>query len=348
VILHGREQALAKTAFALMNECEIAPTPDNFELFYNYACGSNSEVGRVIDSLISERRPFTHSILDDLRRRSLSSARTMEAIDNASVNVMATLSGVLEKIEAAGRDAGDYGRTLSRASGELGAGHSPEQLKKFVDTLIVATHTMEERAVTLESELQRSSEEITTLKAQLDNVRKESLTDGLTAISNRKAFDQEIVSALEEAHRTGNPVSLLICDIDHFKKFNDTWGHQIGDQVLKLVACCLSDNVKGRDMVARFGGEEFVVVLRQTALDNATLLAERLRDYVQSKQLVKKSTGDILGMLTVSIGVASSAEFDTPASLIQRADVCLYRAKNTGRNRVVNEEEMADLQIDAA
>jgi len=346
--LHSREQALAKTAFALMNECEITPTPDNFELFYNYASGSNSEVGKVIDTYISERRPFTHSVLDELRRRSLHSARAIEAIDTASTNAMATLSAVLEKIEAAGRDAGDYGRTLSRASGELGADQSPEELKKFVDTLIAATQAMEERAVTLESELQRSSNEVNALKTQLEDVRKESLTDGLTSVSNRKAFDLEIAAALEEARRTGKPVSLVMCDIDHFKKFNDTWGHQTGDQVLKLVANCLSENVKGRDMVARFGGEEFVIVLRQTSLDDATLLAEQIRGYVQSKHLVKKSSGDVLGLLTVSMGVASSADFDSAASLIQRADVCLYRAKNTGRNRVVNEDEMAELQISAA
>ena len=331
-----------------MNECEITPTPDNFELFYNYASGSNSEVGKVIDTYISERRPFTHSVLDELRRRSLHSARAIEAIDTASTNAMATLSAVLEKIEAAGRDAGDYGRTLSRASGELGADQSPEELKKFVDTLIAATQAMEERAVTLESELQRSSNEVNALKTQLEDVRKESLTDGLTSVSNRKAFDQEIAAALEEARRTGKPVSLVMCDIDHFKKFNDTWGHQTGDQVLKLVANCLSENVKGRDMVARFGGEEFIIVLRQTSLDDATLLAEQIRGYVQSKHLVKKSSGDVLGLLTVSMGVASSADFDSPASLIQRADVCLYRAKNTGRNRVVNEDEMAELQISAA
>ena len=346
--MQSREHALAKTAFALMNECEITPTPENFELFYNYASGSNSEVGKVIDTYISERRPFTHNVLDELRRRSLHSARALEAIDTASTNAMATLSAVLEKIEAAGRDAGDYGRTLSRASGELGADQSPEDLKKFLDTLIAATQAMEERAVVLESELQRSSAEVNALKTQLEDVRKESLTDGLTAVSNRKAFDQEIAAALEDARRTGKPVSLVMCDIDHFKKFNDTWGHQTGDQVLKLVAKCLSENVKGRDMVARFGGEEFVIVLRQTSLDGATLLAEQIRDYVQSKHLVKKSSGDVLGLLTVSMGVASSADFDSPASLIQRADVCLYRAKNTGRNRVVNEDEMAELQISAA
>ena len=339
----SREQALAKTAFALMNGCGVTPTPDNFELFYTYASGSDTEVGKVIDTLISERRPFTHDVLEDLRSRSQSSARTIEAIDNASTNVMATLGAVLEKIEAAGRDAGDYGRTLSRASGELGAGRSPEQLQTFVDTLIVATRAMEERAVVLESELQRSSEEVTALREQLDDVRKESLTDSLTSVANRKAFDQELALALADAQRTGKHVSLLLCDIDHFKQFNDTWGHQTGDQVLKLVAGCLTERVRDGDMVARFGGEEFAIVLRATALDHATLMAERIRDHVQGKQLVKKSTGDVLGMLTISIGVACRTEHDTQASLIQRADVCLYRAKSMGRNRVVNEDETAGL-----
>jgi diguanylate cyclase len=343
-----REQALAKTALALLNDCGVALTPDNFELFYTYSSGSNTEVGKVIDTLISARRPFTHDVLEDLRRRSLLSARSVDAIDNASASVMATLSAVLAKIEAAGRDAGDYGRTLSRASGELGDGRSPEQLRTFVDTLIVATRVMEERAVVLEGELQRSSEEVTALRVQLDDVRRESLTDSLTSVANRKAFDQELAVALAEAQRTGRPVSLLLCDIDHFKKFNDTWGHQTGDQVLKLVAGNLSESVTDGDMVARFGGEEFAIVLSQTALARATLLADQIRDHVQGKQLVKKSTGDILGMLTISIGVACSTEDDTPASLIQRADVCLYRAKNAGRNRVVNEDETSELQTDAA
>lgn len=101
-------------------------------------------------------------------------------------------------------------------------------------------------------------------------------------------------------------------------------------------------------MVAPFGGEEFVIVLRQTALERATILADQIRDHVQTKHLVKKSTGDVLGMLTISIGVACWTEDDTAASLVRRADVCLYRAKNMGRNRVVNEDETAGLHINAA
>ncbi len=278
-----REHALAKTALALMGDIGVAPTPDNFELFYTYASGNNPEMGRIVDAMISERRPFTAEVLAGLRSRCLSSARTAQALDNASAGVTTTLNAILDKLDAAGRDAGDYGRTLSRASGELGNDRSPAELRRFVDTLITATQTMEARTHTLEEELQRSSLQVNALKSQLDDVRKESLTDSLTGIANRKAFDGELMGALAEARDNGETVALLMLDIDHFKQFNDTWGHQTGDQVLRLVANAMSENVKGRDTVARFGGEEFAIILRRTSLRNATNLADQIRAYVEAR-----------------------------------------------------------------
>ncbi len=141
-----------------------------------------------------------------------------------------------------------------------------------------------------------------------------------------------------------------MCDIDRFKQFNDTWGHQTGDQVLRLVGNCLSENVKGRDTAARYGGEEFAVVLRRTALKDAVKLAEQIRVSVESKKLVKKSTGDILGRISISIGVAQCAEGEEGTSLIQRADACLYRAKHCGRNCVIGENDprFVGAEIDAA
>lgn len=343
-----REQALAKTALALLSECGVLPTPDNFELFYTYASGQIPELGKTMDRMISERSPFTSQALEELRSRCLSGARTSQALDNASAGIAKTLNALLERLEKAGRDASDYGRTLSRASGELDGELSPAELRTFVDGLMRATRAMEERASSLERELQHSSDQINRLKTQLDDVRKESLTDGLTGVANRKAFDAALAEAIEDARRSERDLALLMCDIDHFKRFNDTWGHQTGDQVLRLVANCMSENVKGRDTVARFGGEEFAVILRAASLENATLLADQIRAFVRGKKLIKKSTGDILGTITISIGVSRLRDRDTPASLIQRADACLYRAKSGGRNRVVHEDEPADREIDAA
>ncbi len=343
-----REQALAKTALALISECGVRPTPDNFELFYTYASGSNPDLGKTMDAMVASRHPFTTAVLEDLRSQCLSTARTTQALDNASIGVTATLNAVMQKLEAAGRDAGDYGRTLSRASGELGTDQSPAELRRFMDRLIAETRAMETRTNSLEKELQASSQQVNRLKAQLDDVRRESLTDGLTGVANRKAFDTEFAAAILEANKNNEPLCLLMCDIDHFKQFNDSWGHQTGDRVLQLVARGLSENLKGRDTVARFGGEEFAVILRQTSLANATGLADLLRNFVQSKKLVKKSTGETLGTVTISIGVAILNRDDSTASLIQRADACLYRAKHSGRNRVVSEDQFVSAETTAA
>src|SRR6185312_4397833 len=107
-----------------------------------------------------------------------------------------------------------------------------------------------------------------------------SMTDPLTNIANRKAFDEAVQAAIAAMVDDGEPVTVLLCDIDHFKTFNDTWGHQTGDQVLRLVANCLSENVKGRDTAARYGGEEFVVILPQTGLSGAVNLANQIRNKV--------------------------------------------------------------------
>jgi len=334
-----REQALAKTAFALLNECDVAPTPENFELFYHYAGGSNPQLTHVMNQMISARRPFTPEKLETLRKDSLASAKARHAVDTLGEGMANAIETALERIGAAERDAVAYGQTLSVAKDEFSIEQTPEQMRLVIGGLHAATRAMEVRTRNLEEELQRSSREVGELKSKLDDVRKESLTDPLTGVSNRKAFDLELANATNAALQSGEPVSLLMCDIDHFKQFNDTWGHQTGDQVLRLVANCLSENVKGRDTAARYGGEEFAVILRSTELAHAINLAEQIRSGVEGKKLVKKSTGDILGRMTISIGVAQFNRNEMPSDLVSRADACLYAAKHAGRNAVIGEHD---------
>jgi len=344
-----REQALAKTAVALMGECDVPANPDNFELFYAYAAGENPAIAQVMGAHIAARKPFTAAMLQDLRTRCLSSARTAKAMDSLGTNMTDVINAVMAKLEAAGREAEQYSSQLNAASGELGAQRTPGDLRAVVEGLLGATKEMEERTKNLEGELQRSSQQVNELRTKLDSVRKESLTDPLTGIANRKAFDDAAAAAIEQIPN-GERVSLLLCDIDHFKKFNDTWGHQTGDQVLKLVANCLSENVKGRDTAARYGGEEFAVLLRGIGLADATRIADQIRSTVETKKLVKKSTGDILGSITISIGVAQFRDGEAIEGVVRRADACLYGAKHHGRNLVVDENDprMAALETTAA
>ena len=173
----------------------------------------------------------------------------------------------------------------------------------------------------------------------LEAVRNESLTDPLTSLANRKYFDSALEKYIAQSGASGEPLSLLLTDIDHFKAFNDTFGHLTGDQVLRLVGVAVKHNVKGQDIAARYGGEEFAIILPNTALRSALTVADHVRRAVMTKELMKRSTGEHLGRVTISVGVATLRRGETAQALIERADNCLYAAKRCGRNRVMCETD---------
>ena len=211
-------------------------------------------------------------------------------------------------------------------------------LRIIVDNLVATTKAMERSNQQLEERLIASKKEINDLQVNLEAVRTESLTDPLTQLANRKYFDVTLEKSIADAAEKNEPLSLMMTDVDHFKAFNDSFGHLTGDQVLRLVAS-VKNNLKGKDTAARYGGEEFVVVLPNTILRAATTVADHIRKEVMSKELMKRSTGEHLGHVTISIGVATLRKGDTPQSLIERAVSCLYAAKRNGRNRVVCETD---------
>ena len=341
-----RSVALARDTLGWLAQRALAPTPQHYTLVYSYLGSEHSGLKRTINGLIANGTKVDLNVMTVLYQRYFGAPKNDEAMADVGEKISQELESVVQLLDNATRDQSAYGKTLSKASGQLGDGNLPDAaLKSMVDQMIVATRAIEARTKVLETQLQNSSHEVTELRERLETVRRESLTDQLTGISNRKAFDAELQQGIERAVEAGEPLSLLMCDIDHFKTFNDTWGHQTGDQVLRLVANCLSENVKGRDTAARYGGEEFAVILPQTALGDAVRLAGQIRGKVESKKLVKRSTGDILGVITISIGVTQLRPKEAPADLVRRADACLYAAKRAGRNRVMSEAEAGALAI---
>jgi diguanylate cyclase len=197
---------------------------------------------------------------------------------------------------------------------------------------------MKQRGEKISQKLEESTKEITELKKDLQQVTIESQRDFLTGVFNRKAFEQYVDTQIALAKEKHTELCLLILDIDHFKQFNDRFGHLIGDEVLKIVARSLTDILKGRDVVARFGGEEFIVILPETPIEGAMKVANMIRTAIADRQLKRKDTGKSYGTITVSAGVARfRPETDTLPVLIKRADDAMYVSKRNGRNRVTCE-----------
>lgn len=337
---HGVEQAEAftRSALARMGELKIPSTPENFAIWYEYFVGSKAELNKAIDLLLSKQREFTSVLNEELYERFFGTTAQDSALREVSEGLGETVREVRTLVGDAGAEAKTYGRALVNITGEVTRdAASPERLQGVVRRLLIETQTAIERNAVLEQNLKSSAEQIDRLKRNLDDVRKEANTDPLTGLANRKAFDEGLLRATAEAMETDASLCLLIADIDNFKQFNDSYGHQFGDQVLKLVARCLRDGTKDGDVVARYGGEEFAVLLPGCGLGNAVQVAERLRQTIATRRLVRRSTGEEVGAVTISVGVARFESAEAINDLIARADEALYLAKRQGRNRVVSQ-----------
>ena len=239
-------------------------------------------------------------------------------------------------------DANDsYSKSLAQAHRNMHSLAKPDQVRALVKFLIAQNEKMQRDTADLQRNLEHSSSQIEKLRWNLAEAQELGLRDPLTSLSNRRCFDVNLAKEIEEAHSHGTAMCLMMGDIDSFKGINDTFGHQIGDEILKMFAKLLSSNVKGRDTVARFGGEEFAIILPETKLADAEHLTESIRSQLEGKELAVNNSGEPIGKITASFGIAQLGERDDADTLVQRADARLYEAKCAGRNRVVIDQPVA-------
>jgi diguanylate cyclase len=342
---HERTFAFAEIALGQIRSLGQSASPRNFEIWYNYATGYNQALNQSINEALAKKGAISEADLEQIYDTYIAVSRFGDRMDSVNVRVLDEIKQVITTIDAAAGSATTYSQRLSQASEKLAQANDGEALRSVIEHLVQGAEEMERDNKQLEAHLEASRQEIEQLQKNLEIVRSESLTDPLTTLSNRKYFDATLAKCMSEAKDRNEPLSLLMADIDHFKNFNDQFGHLTGDQVLRLVATAVKQNVKGRDIAARYGGEEFVIALPNTALQSAITVAEHIRRAVMSKELMRRSNGERLGRVTISIGTAALRPGDTTQTLIERADKCLYAAKRNGRNRVICE---ADPEADAA
>ena len=338
---HERTLAFAEIALGQIKALGQSAAPRNFEIWYHYATGYNQSLNQQINETLAQKGTLSNDDLDQIYHTYISDTRFGERIDTVGTRVLDEIKQVMSTIDAATGSASTYSERLTAASEKLAQAKDGDALRAVIEHLVQGANEMEASNRKLEARLAATRQEIEHLQDNLEAVRNESLTDPLTTLSNRKYFDAALAQGISEAAARNEPLSLLMADIDHFKTFNDRFGHLTGDQVLRLVALSVKQNVKSSDIAARYGGEEFVIALPNTPLEAANVIADQIRHSVMTKELMKRSTGERLGRVTISIGVAALQPEDNAPLLIERADRCLYAAKRNGRNKVVceNDEE---------
>jgi diguanylate cyclase len=337
---------MAQKALDLMEQFDVPPTPENFAVWVCFSSDTNAELCQSVKTHIESEQKFTEEVNSTLFEQYFQWKAIQDAILESGGAMTRELGAVQASLKAAHKDTAAYGETLAGATCELGAATDPAGMKRMVENLVSATAKMQRRSESLERKLHETSAEVTQLRSNLEKVREEAMTDSLTGVANRKRFDEGLRRAVRQSSDENTPLSLVLCDIDFFKRFNDTWGHQTGDQIIRFVAGCLTRHTDDHHLVCRYGGEEFGIVMPNTGPDGAKMIAETIRKTVESKKLLRKSTNEDLGNITISMGVANYRDGESIEDFIERTDTHLYTSKTEGRNRTTCDP--VDAKRDAA
>jgi diguanylate cyclase len=329
---HDYTVKMAELAIQRIKVLGLPADPAGYELWYTYACGRNDKLNRRVNRIIEENGCLSIAEQNEIYDEFLSSARTGSALGNVSTKVSAEIDKVVgmlgELILSTSKGRGD----CANASRQLAIWADQEAVRAISDALIKSLRAIELQHTALEQRLIASKQEMESVHQALAIVSVEATLDSVTGLANRRRFDIALEQATKCANSDGHPLSLLMIDVDHFKRFNDRFGHLMGDSVLSLVGVVLKPSIKGQDVAARYGGEEFAVILPNTTLKNAPTLADQIRDKIMRRELKKRSSGETLGAITVSIGVDAYRHGERSRGMVERADAYLYSAKLAGRN----------------
>jgi diguanylate cyclase len=324
------EPSVFQRVGAFLQQNLLEPTPAHYELVYGYVLETDRRLVDAVDRAIMREGLLTAEAAELI----LAEVRTdmsAEFLANLVDKAQAGLSQIAGLAKQSGADAQAYGQALESKVADLQGGGSEEAVK----ALVQLTSSMIARTKAAEQQLRDAGKQMTQLRGSLAEARRIAESDALTGLANRRAFENKLRRAVLQARETAKPLALAFCDIDHFKVINDTHGHDVGDRILKFVAQRLASASGNNCFVARHGGEEFVMLFEGSSAEAAGRIVNEVRADLEDRRLVAKQSGEPIGQVSFSAGVASLGPKDNGRQMLRAADQALYRAKREGRNRVV-------------
>ncbi len=332
--IESKEQSaqLLRLAIPLMVRQEAAYHPVSYGLWYEHVAGINPSLSAALTARLESNQPLSEDDVYQLYARHILE-RDAQVLETLQQRLQTLLETTAQEVGTACNESGRFRQTLQESRSDLTGDASAATLQELVGKLLREALRMEATTQTLTEKLEARTEEVLSLTRQLKEAHSEALSDPLCGISNRRGF-MGAAQALCESEHGLEGAALVLIDVDHFKWVNDTFGHLLGDSVLRGIANVLRDNIKGRDVAARIGGEEFALLLPQTPLQGAHSLAEQIRLAVGQMRIQRIGTEEVIGSVTISLGLAIGRQNETLDELMARADAALYGAKRDGRNRV--------------
>jgi len=329
-----RRQLLADVAsFLLTHRLEVNGW--TLAIAHDVITGTDQSLARLIEERVARREPVTIEWLEEAGRN------TGRSDGSAALNaLMAKLESSLEEFSrttmTARSAASEYNSALEAHVDEL------EQVSKagvVISELATIAKVMLERTREIETQMSRSELQTRELQKSLDDARRKAEIDHLTGLPNRRAFEAVLDKEYETAKAGNEPMCVAFCDIDHFKRINDSHGHEAGDRVLRAVARALAKISDDKCHVARHGGEEFVVLLRGRTIEQASETLDAARVAMGERRMVNRATDIPFGRITFSAGIADVFAHQSPRAALKAADDALYAAKNRGRDRIVRADD---------
>lgn len=326
-----RRQDLYNEIGAFLFTHDLDVTVVNFGLALDYITGNDHEIEKAVRAILSERGQLTNSAAEQIVAERHAGEMTAEGLSD----MLNTVEENLDRFSALAKEssgaASDYGAALQAKFKDMEAKDSSHDM---VAALIGLTRSMVEKSRQIEGEMRESQKKTYALQQSLETARKAAEQDHLTGLPNRRAFEARLKEEVAQAAENGEPMSVAFCDIDHFKRINDTHGHDTGDRVLKFVGSLLAKISDEKCHVARHGGEEFVMVFRGKTASEACEIVDQTRADLASRNLVDRNSGERMNQVSFSGGVADVFAYEDAREALKAADRALYLAKEHGRNRV--------------